>query len=517
MTTTTARLSLFAPGVTADQGRRLILGTIVRYGVLGQTSSGPLRVRAGALQLPSDAGRVKLTDEHDRTLVTGYLATVDDTAGQLAGAFKIASTPEGDRALQLAGERVKDGLSIDIDQVSIDGDEIVAARLVAVGQVAFPAFDDSRIASVAASAPVNPEGNSMSTPTPAASVAAPSPQAAAPAAVSTPDPSPDPAPAMATVAASLAAVPAGVPTPAGGPARTSQAGALAAFVDTVTAALAPGGGGAAAITAALTDVTSADHTATIEAPAWSGELWSGVQYEAEFTPLLSSGTLTNWEGRGWRWVTKPEMQDYAGNKAAIPTDEPVTEDASYTAARMAVGHDIDRKFYDFPNAAFLQGYVEAVRESWAIKLDDKVEAWIADHATPVLDGVTPVSADNVLKAAALAIRALKRRRVGRATFVLLSDEDFDTLFDVTNDDVPAFLKLWNVDPSNFTSSDRVDSGQVVAGAKQSATVRTLPGSPIRVDAQHLANGGIDNAFFGYWAIEEHHTGGIAAVTFDPTP
>jgi hypothetical protein len=44
-------------------------------------------------------------------------------------------------------------------------------------------------------------------------------------------------------------------------------------------------------------------------------------------------------------------------------------------------------------------------------------------------------------------------------------------------------------------------------------LRTLPGSPIRVSAQHIANGGVDEAFFGYWAIEEHHNSGIVSVAY----
>jgi hypothetical protein len=56
----------------------------------------------------------------------------------------------------------------------------------------------------------------------------------------------------------------------------------------------------------------------------------------------------------------------------------------------------------------------------------------------------------------------------------------------------------------------------VAGVKQAATLRTLGGdSPIRVSAQHLANGGIDEAFFTYWAIEEHSDLGIQKATVAP--
>jgi hypothetical protein len=123
--------------------------------------------------------------------------------------------------------------------------------------------------------------------------------------------------------------------------------------------------------------------------------------------------------------------------------------------------------------------------------------------------------DSLLKAVAVAVRSLKRRRVGNATWVFVNDDDYFTLFSITQLDVPAFLKLLGVEPENIRSSEDIPEGTVLAGVRQAATVRTLPGSPIRVEAQNLTQGGIDEAFFGYWAIEEHHKEGIAKATFTP--
>ena len=177
---------------------------------------------------------------------------------------------------------------------------------------------------------------------------------------------------------------------------------------------------------------------------------------------------------------------------------------------MAVGHDIDRKFYDFPNAAFLDAYVAAVRESWAIQLDDKVRTFITTEAVD-----TTLSSTTLLSAAALAVRRVKRARLGKASFVIVNDNDLDDLMDVTNNTLPAFLQLWGIDPNGWVTSPDVPAGQVIAGVRQAATVRTLPGSPIRVSAQHIANGGIDEAFFGYWAIEQHAPNGIVRVGYAP--
>ncbi len=245
-------------------------------------------------------------------------------------------------------------------------------------------------------------------------------------------------------------------------------------------------------------------------------MWSGLLYEPVWSDLFNTDNLTNYSGIGWRFTSKLEIQDYAGNKAEIPSDNVTTETSTYEAARMAVGVDVDRKFYDFPNEGFVEALWQQVRESWAMKLDAKTRAYALAKATAAMqaDGVTPLAAQpTLLKAAAKAARSLKRRKVGRATGIVVNSDDFETLLDYNEKDLPVFLDMFGIDPRNFRDDDLVPAGTVVAVAKPAATVRTLPGSPVRVSAQHLANGGIDDAFFGYWAIEEHHEQGIAKTTF----
>lgn len=541
-------LRIFGRISAAATESRTLSGEVVAYGRIGMTSIGPLRVKAGALRWPDDVTRVKMTEEHDRARVRGYVTSLADGPERLRATVKATDDEDGTLAIAEAQDRKRDGFSLDVVNGSIedatDGGPpwLVSGDLIAIGQVGLPAFyEGSRIDQVAASVTSTKRGESMTeeqrrrlaelaaknnrsaeeeTEFGTLSSLAVEEATAAPADAAPADAAPaDAAPAPQAVAASVPTVPAGIPRPRAG-ATTTRKGALDNFITTIVDALKPGGGGAAAITAALSDVTHTQHSGNIAEPAWSGELWSGLNYESEFVPLLNSGDLTSYEGKGWRWVTKPEMQDYTGNKAAVPSDVPDTEAATYTAARMAVGHDIDRKFYDFPDAEFLRAYVEAVRESWAIKLDGKVEAYIGANAVDSgIDMIDETDTAAVLKGVGKLARSVKRARLGKASFVVMSDTLFDTLLDVTNLDVPAFLDLFGVDPSNFTSSDLAAfDGKIVAGTKMAATVRTLPGSPIRVEAQRIANGGIDNGFFGYWAIETHATNGIQYVEVgDVTP
>lgn len=538
------RITLTGERVTASTERRTLGGEVVRFGVVGRTSRGPLRVRAGALRFPDDLTAVKLTREHVLTDVRGHLVTLDVNDQRIRASFRVSDGGDGDAALTEANDHTRDYLSYDIVDATIQGDEIVDALVIAVAQTGVPAYAGSRIDSVAASAATG-NTNTEGTPTMtevqrarlaelrAASNLTPEQQSEmeALAALETASDAADDAsgdqsgdasgdqPGDAQAGQSVAAsmqpiVPGGTPT--GGGATTRPRDTLQQFVRAIVdgyAANSP-----ARITAALADVTYTAHSGNVTAPGWSGELWSGSAYEPIWAPLLGSGDLTGPKGVGWRWVVKPEMQDYVGDKAPVPTNTLDTESAEYTAARMAVGHDFDRAFYDFPNDAFLRSYLDALPESWKVKLDAKVEAWIIANGIPAtIGGVAVPSQPSVFHAVAKGMRALRRNLAGRGTFVVLSDDDYDSLMDVTNFDIPAYLAMFGVTPEMFTPSALQADGTVTVGVRQSASVLTLPGSPLRATAQHIANGGIDEAFFGYWAIQQHHSKGIVDVSWAPVP
>lgn len=510
--------------ITAAAGSRTITGPMIRYGVYGRTSAGRLRVRPGALTFPDDLSRVKLTHEHDRDRSRGHLIGLHDDGEQVVAAFRVADGPEGDAALREVTDRTRDGLSYDVVDAVLEGDWITSATVIAVGQVGIPAYDDMR-AQVAASnteTTTPSETNSTTTREETPVTEEQTARLAELRALETLTQAEaqelaelivlEESTATAAAAPAVAAsVPNSLPAPRRAatttPRQTSPAGsALAAMVQGVCDGLA-NNRNLTQISAALADVTHSAHTDVIEAPAWSGELWSGLQYQPKWD-VLSTGDLTNWEGKGWRWVTKPEFGDYAGDKTAIPSNVLATEASSYEASRMAVGHDIDRKFYDFPNAAFLQSYAEACREDWARKIDVKKRAYILANA--VSAGAAEASLFGAVEA---VMGAVEDNTGAQATFVAVNRGDFRKLLDLSNLNAPAFLDLFGIDPKNFIRDKNIPAGTVIGGVKQAATVRTLPGSPIRVDAQAIALGGVDTGWFGYWAIEEHHTTGIAKATF----
>ena len=70
--------------------------------------------------------------------------------------------------------------------------------------------------------------------------------------------------------------------------------------------------------AELTDITGASSIATT-APAWLGELWSGVEYERRVVPLIQNAALRSRRVKGFRWKNKPGVGKWKANKTDIPS------------------------------------------------------------------------------------------------------------------------------------------------------------------------------------------------------
>ena len=142
----TLRLTLTAPAATidaTDTEARTLAGIAVPYGQVGATSAGRLTIDAGAIRVPDDLRRVKLFREHGRTTPVGYALTSTDSPDRLEMTFTVGRTPDGDTALLEASEGIRDALSVELDNVKIEGGHVTGADLVAVAQVAVPAFSSA--------------------------------------------------------------------------------------------------------------------------------------------------------------------------------------------------------------------------------------------------------------------------------------------------------------------------------------------------------------------------------------
>lgn len=147
-----------------DEQARTITGLAVPYGQVARSGGRKWRFAKGSIRYGA-VNRVKLLRDHDNAQAVGVAVKFDDTDTGLVATFRIARGDAGDRVLALAADGVLDGLSIGVDFETSDvrpdpihtgASLVVQAALREVSLTAMPAFDDSRLTSVRASAGKEP-------------------------------------------------------------------------------------------------------------------------------------------------------------------------------------------------------------------------------------------------------------------------------------------------------------------------------------------------------------------------
>jgi HK97 family phage portal protein len=144
-------------GFTVDVEARTIFGLVVPYGSTSSLNRGVRYSFArGTLQLPADQSRVKLRMGHERGTEVAYAMEFTDSPEGMWGRFKVARGPEGDRALQLAADKVWDGLSVGLRtestfDYSTNPATAINAIVAEVSLTPDPSFTDSRVHAVTAS------------------------------------------------------------------------------------------------------------------------------------------------------------------------------------------------------------------------------------------------------------------------------------------------------------------------------------------------------------------------------
>lgn len=543
-----------------DAETRRVSGVLIPYGEVGYTDVGPVIVPGpGIIQLPAEPGRVKLVDEHqDPPRSVGYAVSFTDGPDALRAAFHLARTPDGDRVLAEMtadehGGRARDGFSVELHGIELQevrgsvAPHLAAGAMHAVAAVVTPAWANAREDGLAASHSITTGRHHLmrltraqrdrlahllgldnrtdqedaefralcllggldpdSDDTTADAVAAleveddadPADPAADPADLAPADPA-------AALAASRRRAPVRAPRPSSAPrrGRHSLQDLYAATARVLSGRSRP------AMEAALSDITSTANIWTAR-DDYAGLLWEGLEYQRRYVPLLMPGDLPSYKGTGWRWVVKPAVGDYAGDKAAVPSNAPTTEATEWMAARLAGAHDLDRKFTDFGDQEFIDAYYAAMREDYARKSDDKARAFILANAVP--EGAAGAT---IWHASAVAAQSVFDATGGlTADYLLVNSGDVLNLLNVPASDGPNpdVLEMFGVTSDKFVPTTGVAAGTVVAGVRQAGRFRELGGSPIRVEALNIANGGVDGGVFGYYATEDTFTGGIASATF----
>ncbi len=527
------------PDVTASASTRTVSGLVLPWNKIGHTTAGPLSINRGGVRLPRDLARCKLHFKHTGTdghRPVGYATAFDVRPDGLHMSFKIAATPDGDAALTQITEGVFDAFSAELAAIQRQGNAVTDAALTGVALVDTPAFSDARVESVQAQfTPITKGDNTMTveqfiryligtgkTEAQAraealtAGYAQDAVDAVDAATLTTPPATDDAAtvpavpaaPAPATAAASFTPRPAVVPGAFTAPAPAFVHASAHAAAETL--ALMVSGKRDDVAHAALADITNSG-VADALPPQWLGEMWTGPAKTRRLIPLMGHRDLTSWSLKGFRWTQKPLVAAYAGDKAEIPTNPVTLAPYEAEATRYAGGHDLDRKFYDFGDAGILESYWRAMHESYAVVTDASAGAWLVANAKTVVDA----AATDLIRAMVATQAAIDDALGVSPSYYLANPTDKLALLEVTNNNVPAYLEMFGVDPRSIVWTKQVPVGTMVAGARPAATHHELSGSPLRVEAEHLSHGGRDRAMFGYTAQTLDNADGLVKIDFTP--
>jgi hypothetical protein len=499
----------------ADSERRTITGAVVPYGVVGQSMFGPIRVAAGAVELPDDLGRIVLLLDHDTSHPVGYATAAADGDGALTMRFSVPAGDAGDRALADAGNRLRSGLSIggdilDADEAADGALDIAAVRLREVSLVAIPAFDDARVASVAATyqtgdPAVTVTDNLPALPgRPAVTLAADLDDALDAAEVTPFDDDHDDD--SDTVAAALG--PARHPSNRQVPNRTTRpAPGRDLSLAGVCRMLASTGGDFRQVRAALTNVNSADVAGAIQ-PQYVNDLLAVVHEGTPAIDAFASGNVTSSPLRFPYWSAVPTIGIPASEKAAIPTGPVTITSRDTSVSTYAGGNDISVQAIDWSSADFLSMYFEQCAEVYAQKIEQAFETALLASATG------HATTGTLLGDLGWALGAVAGSNVGGALVMLVSADIYAEWFTTLAGGGPGQWGL--VNPSFPTPTmiigPYLPPNTLIVGKANAARSYQNAGAPIRLRAVDVSLLGVDVGVYGYFAAVLMHADALYKIT-----
>jgi hypothetical protein len=288
-----------------------------------------------------------------------------------------------------------------------------------------------------------------------------------------------------------------------------------------------GANDAAAVNAALADVIPAnDGGQGYLRDQWLGELWTPVAVQRPYVDAMNKGTLTGMRVYGWKWETLPEVGDYAGNKTAIPSNPVSIVPVEGNAYRLAGGWDVDRIFVDLGAPGFLEAMFSAAVADYGKKSNQKAGEFLAANAT-----VSTAVVTNLVDALA-AVAGFLGANGATPSWIAISSDLWSQYLSLTSADAPWWLSVGAGSVSikdaggavadlRFFVDANLDPGTVMGGDRNAATHYEAAGSPLRVQAVNIPNGGIDIGVFGYAGdllndarglVKQAVTGGAASST-----
>lgn len=537
-----ADVQIQAGSLYADLSERIVTGLLLPYGELGQTNLGKFSVKPGAVTIPSDPDIVTLNVQHEREEPVGRAVELTETPAGIVGTFRIAKTDEGDTVLAEIAEGTRSKLSAEVKNVVIRSREAVAGVLFGAAVVEQGAFPSAALMAEYA-ADTESEAESMADTLKAEivevleesaeTIEVVAEEAPTEVVVGTVDPETggvtsttyeplegdtqeeEEKMGAATAPETLQAQKAAPKVESLGTVVSQLASAAKSGSRSLFAEIARRDDAQAvtSLFAALEDIdfnAEAGVGINTAQPQWLGELWTGRTYERKYIPLISSGVMTSLTMQAWRWVVKPEVDVWTGNKTAVPSNAPTTESFEVTGVRYAGAHDWAREYRDFGRNDVIESALRAMVESYAKITDLATVNALEAGATPVVatgTGAWDKIMDGIDSIIDYAV----------PTFAILAKDVYRELI-LTEDSsklayLDAALGLESGTAAGFqiVPSGELADGNVLVGAREAATSFELGGSPIRAEATDMVLGGFDIGIFGYHAAAVTNADALALV------
>lgn len=500
---------------------RTLRAMLLPFGEVGSASSGNFVFSPGTVTLPANP-RIPLKLGHDGTgakQIAAYSSALTETPQGIVADFVLEDNAYGNRMLAEHKEGRKKSVSPELVNITRSGTNVTASQLTGAAAVVLGGFQSAAFFALDEPAEEIPAKEPViQTP---ADIPAEETTEVAPAAEETPEEKEAPV-ATATVPNTLAATTAEQPI-------TEQE--VFAYFEAMRAGRATpemhermrpafheGGEGAMF---ALNDVKyngSGSIQPDERRAQWVDLLWNGRSYEQQVVPLFKRLPLTSRTIAGFKWTTKPTGGDWAGNKANIPSNTPVTAPASATAAFWAMGHDHAIEFQIFDTPGYWESYFRMGVEDFAAWEDAKVLAAAIAGATS-LEADNPSGLDIGAGFSALIDGAAAVITSGNAlpTFALVAPALWKTMLKTPSNDVlgylSAALKIDSGELDGFVIRPHasLDTGNVLVGAGEAMTVYELP-EIVKVQAPDTVKGGIDTNMISAVATLVHKATALQLVT-----
>lgn len=525
--------------LTASKTDRIVTGLLLPFGEECRSNLGRFTYDPGVVELPDDLTGMSLNVEHRREEVIGAPVTITETNAGIVATFKIAETPDGDRALEDIATGKRRHLSAEVRDVKIKDGKGISGRLFAAALVERPAFPSATLLAAAENTTEETAMNEETIVTEATGeTAAGEPvdqkietteteevledgtirktrteiivTEIAPTEQPTDQPTDQPTtptgqeqPLMATAT---------VPNTLEAKASTVDEPKLA-DVFSLMARAQNGETAAETMLAALSDIKVSGSGALpangVLQPAWLGQLWQGRTYQRKFIPLINQGSITAIDEKGFTISSATELvQTWAGNKAEISSGTASTTLVSSTLQRWGYAADIAREFFDIPgNEEVIAAFMRLITESYARVTDVWTNAQLVTAAgTPEAPDTYPTGYSESIGMLLQGIQTIEDNG-DSPTFAIANEKAWKELLYTPRDEVPEFISLgFGFNEASANGSVRVvkgstgidDTASVIVGSRAGAHINELAGaSPLMLDALDIAKGGVDRAVVGY--------------------